>query len=116
MQHVIQPLEPCPNCKTSAPCRVLPHSKRHSGYECTECDENRWGGITLPTGSRVVGYLFRDGAVCFRCARKSTKRPGEYPSISYLNGGIAPIHGALGPGEVHDRHCEECGVLIDNNC
>lgn len=107
------PVDRCPNCKTKAPCLVLvpPLPKYSSGYTCSNCGENRWGGVLLSGGSNVVGYSYSNGAICWRCAKD--KYGGPYPRVPYLTGPIGPI---MSNDKPLDSYCDDCGVLINDDC
>lgn len=111
--RTIIPLERCPDCKTKAPCLILepPLPKYSSGYTCSKCGFNRWGGITMPSGPDTVGYSYTDGAICWRCSRDVYG--GAYPTVPYLHGPIGVITTNDMP---LDRYCDECGVLINADC
>ena len=110
--NTIIPVERCPDCKTFAHCNVQapPLPKYSSGYTCSNCGYNRWGGVTSCSGPFPVGYSYSDGAICWRCARDVYG--GPYPTVPYLHGPIGVITTNDKP---LDRYCDDCGNLINND-
>jgi hypothetical protein len=111
--NTIVPFERCPDCKTKAPCIILkpPLPKYSSGFVCSKCKFDRTGGITMASGPRVVGYSYSNGLICWRCARD--KYGGAYPHVPYLKG---PIGVVCHTDKPLDRYCDECGVLVNDDC
>ena len=108
-------MEPCPDCKNMTACHVVPIVTYGRGYVCGHCDAPRWGGVLAPSGPRVVGYEFSNGsAICWRCSRLHVDASGRYPALSYIGGYRRPIY--TKNNQALDRHCDECGVLIDADC
>ena len=106
--ELIQPLERCPNCKTKSACR----RGGRSGYICTGCGDERWGGIKYSGGPRVIGRSYSGGCrICWRCIRKNSV--DGYLQLPYVTGHYGTITTVD-----HDLtfYCDECGVLIDGEC
>lgn len=119
MSRLVIPFSPCQNCETLAKCvEVNPPPQLHSGWECTNCGESRWGGVLSVATARCVGYSFSNGCVlCWRCHRQhcDTSTPtnaSNYPKLDYLSGFMLTLWG--GDEEARDKHCDECGNLVDN--
>ncbi len=125
MSNLVTPLEPCHECKTLAACReVHPPPRLHSGWECTNCDEVRWGGVTLPGGPRPIGYSFAGGFfICWRCHRLHTMPAyvedtgprqslvaSNYPRLGYLSGCMMTLY--TDDKEPFERSCDECGERV----
>lgn len=128
MNRLVTPASPCQNCKTQADCvEVNPPPRFHSGWECTHCGEIRWGGVLSGAGPLLIGYTFSNGCIiCWRCHRQNctahnmesvlepSSNASNYPSLPYLSGYMITLwsdHKAP-----LDRHCDECGVLINEAC
>ncbi len=107
----IAPIEPCYNCRTSAPVIELPDI---GAYSCMECGEERRGGILMPSGPRAIGYAWSNACLCWRCARAAAPNGvGYYAELPYATGPVSAIYTSDTP---FDRYCDECGALIDPNC
>lgn len=53
--------------------------------------------------------------LCWRCTRNHTPKGDSYPTLPYLSGYMTYVTNAA-PQKLEGRHCDECGVLIDENC
>lgn len=129
MSRRVTPVQRCQNCKTQATClEVHPPPRYHSGWECTGCGEIRWGGV-LSASAWIIGYTFSHGFIlCWRCHRTNTVAPAmedalarqagatatNYPRLSYLSGYMTTLWNDA-KCEL-DRHCDECGVLVNEDC
>lgn len=128
MSLLVTPASPCQNCKTRAKCvEVNPPPQFHSGWECSYCGEIRWGGVLSEAVQLLVGYTFGNGgALCWRCHRKhcaahgmestlaSQANASSYPNLPYLSGFMMALWSDA--KDALERHCDECGVLVDANC
>lgn len=69
----------------------------------------------MPSGPRVIGCRYSGGAyLCWRCVRKHSP-DGHHADLPYLKGYCERIR-TMDPGYKNDYYCDECGVLIDENC
>jgi hypothetical protein len=81
----------------------------------------------LSTAAWIIGYTFSHGCVlCWRCHRINTIAPAmesalknepvatNYPRLSYLSGYMMTLWSNT--KEALDRHCDECGVLVNEDC
>lgn len=128
MSRLVVPASPCQNCKTQAKCvEVNPPPRLHSGWECSNCGEVRWGGVLSEATSLRIGYTFSNGCIlCWRCHRRhctadnmenallAQVNVSDYPKLPYLSGFMMTLWSDT--KEPLDRHCDECGVVVDANC
>lgn len=120
----VRPQAPCPNCKTSAVCVATSEWKRiRSEYKCSNCNEPRLWGV-LQVTPRIIGYRFGTSEsevlyhLCWRCHDKHVDKT-SYPDLSYLKGPMTTLYDEnITPERPYnwDYHCDECGVLIDDQC
>lgn len=128
MNRLVVPASPCQNCKAHAKCvEVNPPPRFHSGWECTNCGEIRWGGVLSGAGPLLIGYTFSNGClICWRCHRvnctahnmeselEQLKNASNYPKLPYLSGYMTTLWSDS--KEPLDRCCDECGVLVNEAC
>lgn len=116
MSRLVVPASPCQNCKTHSKCvEVNPPPRLHSGWECINCGEIRWGGVLSEATSLLIGYTFSGGCIlCWRCSREHSVTSSRCPTLPYLNGFMTTLWSD--DKVAFDRHCDECGVIVDANC